>query len=79
MAPKPLTYRTRDLVQALHSARLAGLSIRRLEIDKEGKITVEMGQPVIDTGDMGDMECDQRLEELEKAAASEIEKAAARG
>ena len=70
MAPKPLTYRTRDLVQALRGAREAGLSIKRLEVDREGKITVEIGQPGIDPDcdDKGDDECDERLTELEKAA-----------
>lgn len=69
MAPKPLTYRTRDLVQALRGAREAGLSIKTLEIDKDGKITVQMGAPGCDPDfDKGDDECDDRLTELEKAA-----------
>lgn len=45
MPPKPLTYTQRDLTTALRGAVAAGLSVKTLEIDRDGKITVQMGVP----------------------------------
>lgn len=75
MAPKPLTYRTRDLVQALHGAKLVGLKVRRLEIDKDGKITVDMCGPApdADDDDKGNEEWQAKLDEWEEKAQSERE------
>jgi len=43
MAPRPLTYRTRDATAALMAVAKAGFTAQKLEIDKEGKITVQIG------------------------------------
>jgi hypothetical protein len=43
MGAKPSTYRTRDLTQAIVGVTRAGLGIRRIEIDRDGKITVHIG------------------------------------
>jgi hypothetical protein len=45
MARGPLTFRQRDLVRALKSARAAGLEVSKVEIDKDGKIVVIIGKP----------------------------------
>ena len=44
MARGPLTFRQRDLVRALKSARAAGLEVSKVEIDKDGKIVVIIGK-----------------------------------
>ena len=54
MAPKPLTFRTRDVVQALTAAHKANLTVARMEIDKDGKIIVHMG-PIPATVSAGDL------------------------
>jgi hypothetical protein len=42
MGARQSTYRTRDLTQAIVGIRRAGLGVRRVEIDREGKITVHI-------------------------------------
>jgi hypothetical protein len=56
MAPRP--YRTADLARAVRAA-IIGMPVKTLEIDRFGKITVQMAEPTIplgcDTGDaLGD-------------------------
>jgi hypothetical protein len=40
MARGPLTFRQRDLVRAIKSAKAAGLQVAKVEVDKTGKITI---------------------------------------
>jgi hypothetical protein len=40
-----VNFRQTDLVRALKSAKLAGVSVARIEIDKEGKIVLVVGTP----------------------------------
>jgi hypothetical protein len=42
------TYRTRDLTQAIVGIRRAGLGVCRVEIDREGKITVHISDGLPD-------------------------------
>ena len=42
MGARQSTYRTRDLTQAIVGIRRAGLGIGRVEIDREGTITVHI-------------------------------------
>ena len=42
MGARQSTYRTRDLTQAIVGIRRAGLGIGRVEIDRDGKITVHI-------------------------------------
>jgi hypothetical protein len=48
MGAKQSTYRTRDLTQAIVGIRRAGLGIGRVEIDREGKITVHISNGPLD-------------------------------
>jgi hypothetical protein len=41
---QPCTYRTRDLTQAIAGAVRGGMKVQRIEIDRNGKITV-LGTP----------------------------------
>jgi hypothetical protein len=45
MAPKPLTYKERDVRQAINALGRAGLPVKLLEIDKDGKISLHVGVP----------------------------------
>jgi hypothetical protein len=69
MAPKPLTYRTRDVAQALRAVQTAGLAARSLEIDKDGKIIVQIGVSPAGgcdgANDEDDGAWEKRLDELE--------------
>jgi hypothetical protein len=40
-----LTFRQKDLTRALRAAVAAGIAVQRIEIDKNGKITVVAGMP----------------------------------
>jgi hypothetical protein len=75
MGAKPSTYRTRDLTQAIVGIRRAGLGICRVEIDREGKITVHIsdGPPDEQVGESngGTNECDAILDRIEKQQAKE--------
>ena len=48
MGARQSTYRTRDLTQAIVGIRRAGLGIGRVEIDREGKITVHISNGPLD-------------------------------
>jgi hypothetical protein len=48
MGARQSTYRTRDLTQAIVGIRRAGLGICRVEIDREGKITVHISSGLPD-------------------------------
>jgi hypothetical protein len=48
MGARQSTYRTRDLTQAIVGIRRAGLGICRVEIDREGKITVHISDGLPD-------------------------------
>jgi hypothetical protein len=48
MGARQSTYRTRDLTQAIVGIRRAGLGICRVEIDKNGKITVRIANGLDD-------------------------------
>jgi len=69
MAPRPLRYTKRDAVQALLAVKDAGLDAQRLEIDKDGKIIVQIGGPPSDicngTNDEDSGAWEKRLDELE--------------
>ncbi|WP_441256204.1 hypothetical protein AB7Z32_10260 [Bradyrhizobium sp. 482_C4_N1_1] len=45
MGSKPATYRLRDLEMAIVGAQRAGLTVVRVEIDKQGKIVIHAGKP----------------------------------
>ena len=38
-------FRQRDLTRAIKAARLAGLNVERVEVDRDGKIIVVTGKP----------------------------------
>jgi hypothetical protein len=76
MGAKPSTYRTRDLTQAIVGIRRAGLRVRGVEIDREGKITVQISNGLRDEQVGGDSnggtnECDAILDRIEKRQAKE--------
>jgi hypothetical protein len=48
MGARQSTYRTRDLTQAIVGVRRAGLGVRRVEIDRDGKITVHISDGLPD-------------------------------
>jgi len=39
------SFRQRDMTRAIKAARLAGLNVERVEVDKDGKIIVVTGKP----------------------------------
>ena len=39
------SFRQRDMTRAIKAARLAGLAVERVEVDKDGKIIVVTGKP----------------------------------
>ena len=41
----PLTFRQQDVTRALRATVAAGIEVRRIEIDKNGKIVVVAGSP----------------------------------
>ncbi len=45
MARGALTFRQKDLTRALRATLAAGVSVQRIEIDKNGKIIVVAGMP----------------------------------
>jgi hypothetical protein len=73
MGAKQATYRTRDLIQAIVGVRRAGLGVRRVEIDRQGKITVHIsdGLPDERAGEIngGANECDAILDRIEERQA----------
>ena len=75
MGARQSTYRTRDLTQAIVGIRRAGLGIGRVEIDRDGKITVHISNGPLDAqagennGETN--ECDAILDRIEKRQANE--------
>jgi hypothetical protein len=75
MGARQSTYRTRDLTQAIVGIRRAGLGICRVEIDREGKITVHISKGMLDeqagknSGETN--ECDAILDRIERRQAKE--------
>lgn len=45
MARGPCTFRQQDVTRALRATMAAGVSVQRIEIDREGKIVVVAGRP----------------------------------
>jgi hypothetical protein len=45
MPRRPCTFRQQDVTRALRAIAAAGAEVRRVEIDKEGKIIVVTGKP----------------------------------
>lgn len=41
----PLTFRQQDLVRAIKAAQAAGLDVAKVEVDKDGKIVIIVGDP----------------------------------
>ena len=48
------TFRQRDVAAAIRAARDAGLSVARVEIGKDGQITLVAGTPSNDSGQAGE-------------------------
>jgi hypothetical protein len=76
MSARQSTYRTRDLTQAIVGIRRAGLGICRVEIDREGKITVHISNGLPDKqvggeSNGGTNECDAILDRIAKRSAKE--------
>jgi hypothetical protein len=75
MGARQSTYRTRDLTQAIVGIRRAGMGICRVEIDRDGKITVHIsnGLPDEQVGESngGTNECDAILDRIERRQARE--------
>ena len=44
MSKRPQTFKQRDLLRAIKASQKAGLSIARVEIDRDGKIVVVTGE-----------------------------------
>jgi hypothetical protein len=47
--PRDLTFRKNDVVRAIHAARAAGVANPRIQIDREGTISIVAGGPVKDS------------------------------
>jgi hypothetical protein len=45
VSSRPSTFRTTDVKRAFKAARAAGVEVARVEIDKDGRITVVPGKP----------------------------------
>jgi len=45
MARGESTFRQRDVTRAIKAAKMAGLNVERVEVDKDGKIAVITGKP----------------------------------
>lgn len=43
--PKGVTFRYRDLMQAIRGAAHAGVEVRRIDIETNGTITMHLAQP----------------------------------
>jgi hypothetical protein len=39
------SFKQRDVTRAINAAKAAGIAIGRVEVDKDGKITIVAGQP----------------------------------
>lgn len=45
MSRGPATFRQRDMTAAIRAVRAAGVSVARVEVDRDGKIIVIPGKP----------------------------------
>lgn len=45
MSRGPLTFKQRDVTRALKGAVAAGIGVKRVEIDRDGKIVIVPGRP----------------------------------
>ena len=45
MSRGPQTFKQRDLTRAMRAVTAAGMSVAKVEVDKEGKIIVVVGEP----------------------------------
>ena len=45
MARAPSTFRQRDLTAAIKAAVAAGVEVKRVEVDRDGKVVVVIGKP----------------------------------
>jgi hypothetical protein len=45
MSRGPQTFKQRDLVRAVKAVAAAGMSVAKVEVDKDGKIIVVVGKP----------------------------------
>jgi hypothetical protein len=61
MSRGPLTFRQSDVTRAIRAARAAGVEVARVEIDKDGKISVFAGEPVPRVGSRQENEVEQWL------------------
>ena len=48
MARGPCTFKQLDVTRALRAAAAAGMKVERYEIDRDGKIVVVTGKPLLD-------------------------------
>ena len=66
MGSNPATFRQRDVTQAIVGVQRAGLDVRRVEIDKQGKIVIHTGTaPPDDAGKTTEVnEWDERMKTL---------------
>jgi len=62
MARGHLTFRQSDVTRAVKAVVAAGVQVARVEVDKDGRISVVAGKPVSDEG-RGENEWDQILGE----------------
>ena len=45
MSRAPQTFRQRDLTRAVRAVTAAGMSVAKVEVDKDGRIVVVVGEP----------------------------------
>jgi len=46
MSRAPQSFKRRDVIRAVEAVKAAGISIARVEVDKDGKIVVVVGKPL---------------------------------
>jgi hypothetical protein len=49
MSRGPATFKKRDVTRAVKAIEAAGLSVARVEVDKDGKIVIVPGRPELPT------------------------------
>ena len=59
MSKRPLTFKQTDLLRANKASQKAGLSIARVEIDRDGKIVVVVGETSVNLKEEGANEWDR--------------------
>jgi hypothetical protein len=65
MSHGPSTFRVTDVKRGVQGCQSAGLTIERVEIDREGKIVIVVGKPGEPTDDL-----DRELQEFEQRHGS---------